>query len=113
MVATGDGTELGLSSSPAMKALDPTLEAMIREDPFDDARWMVLEDWLLEEDDPRAQIVLFEKEGDRTAAAAARDRLLPDLLGTDTLRFSGHWRAGFVQEARLVVVDPKSPPPLR
>jgi len=84
-----------------MMALPPALEAMVREDPFDDARWMVLEDWLMEEDDPRAQIVQFEKEGDRAGANAARDRMLADLLGTDQLDFVSEWRAGFVQEAWL------------
>jgi uncharacterized protein (TIGR02996 family) len=36
---------------------NPELERAIAEDPYDEERWIVLEDWLLEQDDPRAILV--------------------------------------------------------
>lgn len=91
MVATGDGTELGLPPSPAMR----TLEAVIREDPYDDARWLVLEDAILEGEGLRAEIVRREKEGLRERAAILRGGLLANVL--DPV-----WRAGYLIEARVV-----------
>lgn len=89
-------------------AHDPQLEAMIAEDPDDEARWMVLADWVLTCDDVRAHIVRFEQTrrsrdpsetwgqypiplfGDDDAAA-----LLTDPLSR------GEWQAGHVRACRL------------
>lgn len=82
------------------------LEALVREaDEGDDAPWTVLEDWLLEHEDPRAEILQLEKSANqRGDAAQARGRLLPLLLGSTALeRQRCEWRAGFALDCDLVM----------
>jgi len=45
--------------STAKKALvhNAALEAHVAEAPYDEARWRVLEDWVLEQDDPRSELI--------------------------------------------------------
>lgn len=79
------------------------LEDAIAEDPFDEARWIVLEDWLLERNDPRAQLVILEKQGADTRDAL--DKLAPQLLGPDHAALDERlyvrdWRAGFLRECQ-------------
>lgn len=68
----------------------------------DEATWQVLEDWLLETNDPRAQLVRLEKAGvDATAAYAD---LAPLLLGPLAGVLTGRgWRAGYARAARAVL----------
>lgn len=75
----------------------PGLEEVIAEDPYDDGRWSVLEDWLLERDDPRAALVTARDP------SAARAAMLPLLLGprhadlADAL-WKLEWRGGYLRE---------------
>jgi hypothetical protein len=66
----------------------------------------VLEDWLLERDDPRAVIVQLEKRGKATGAMRVREQLYPQLLGPDHEAIVNHlyaarWRAGFLREVHF------------
>lgn len=79
---------------------NPELERAIAEDPYDEERWIVLEDWLLEQDDPRAILVRLEKAGRVEGATRARRRLYPQLFGDDIGRslYRMNWRAGYLRE---------------
>jgi uncharacterized protein (TIGR02996 family) len=99
-------------TKPKAKALPKSLknnielEAHIRAAPFDEARWAVLEDWLLEQDDPRAELIRLEKSGARGDAAQERGRLAPLLLGQKVTALHhqhGVWRAGYALECSLHV----------
>jgi hypothetical protein len=84
----------------------PELEAVIAEEPFDEDRWMVLEDRLLELGDPRAGIVAAQHTNDPIELAKAYDRVAGELLGKRfrTLRKYGglgDWRAGFCRRLEL------------
>jgi predicted DNA-binding WGR domain protein len=58
------------------------LEAVIEEDPFDDGRWQVLEDFLLEHsEDPRSEIIEAHKQRQLSEEAQTRGAALPLLLG--------------------------------
>src|SRR5512140_169893 len=57
------------------------LEDQIAEDPFDDSRWSVLDDWLLENEDPRAEIVRVEQAHDAARIDHEYRRLHRALLG--------------------------------
>lgn len=81
------------------------LEAAIRASP-DEANWLALEEWLVAQGDPRAEIVRLEKTGERSAAAQARGRLLKLLLGPKAEQVSlmlaqASWRAGFLRSCRV------------
>jgi uncharacterized protein (TIGR02996 family) len=85
---------VGLASNPA-------LEAIVREHD-DDASWQVLEDWLLEANDPRARLVRLEKAGEDTSAALAELEGL--LLGPEEHAWAiaaEHWRAGYARRATI------------
>jgi uncharacterized protein (TIGR02996 family) len=79
------------------------LENALAEDPFDESRWIVLEDWLLERDDPRAELVILEKQGANTGPVLRK--LASALLGdhheslNETL-YQRDWRAGFLRECQ-------------
>jgi uncharacterized protein (TIGR02996 family) len=80
------------------------LEDAIAEDPFDEARWIVLEDWLLERDDPRAALIQLEKQGLSTQALLAT--MAPLLLGDkheqlDAQLYQRDWRAGFLRQCQF------------
>jgi uncharacterized protein (TIGR02996 family) len=82
-------------------ASNPALEAIVR-DHDDDASWQVLEDWLLETNDPRARLVRLEKEGEDTTEAVAE--LEPVLLGPEEVAWAieaERWRAGFARRATI------------
>jgi uncharacterized protein (TIGR02996 family) len=85
-------------------AWNTDLEEAIREDPDDDGRWSVYEDWILEQEDERAAWIRAQKAGDEEASLKARWALGADLLGSKTLSTAiagGEWRACFVD--RIVV----------
>lgn len=97
--------ELGLTLTVTSTLTLQTLEARVREDPYDDGRWLVLEDYLLETEDPRAAIVRCEQAGLRREAAAARNAVTPPLLGPQHAavaeRVVGVWRAGYLVDVAL------------
>lgn len=88
------------------------LEDALAEEPFDESRWIVLEDWLLQGEDPRAQLVILEKQGADTGPALRE--LAPVLLGDehrtlDEKLYQRDWRAGFLRECQYT----GGPDPLR
>jgi hypothetical protein len=88
------------------------LEDALAEEPFDESRWIVLEDWLLQRDDPRAQLVILEKQGADTGPALRK--LSPSLLGDEhealgEKLYQRDWRAGFLRECQYT----GGPDPLR
>ena len=81
----------------------PELEAALAEEPFDEERWVVLEDWLLEREDPRAQLVLLEKRGadtDRALRKLARALLGDQHAALESKLYQCDWRAGFLRECQ-------------
>lgn len=91
---------------------DATLEAMIAEDPYDEARWMVLADWILTQDDARANIVHFEQSRKSRDTSETWGQYPVPLFGgaheaallTDPLA-SAEWQAGHVRACRLKLDD--------
>ena len=92
------------------------LEAAVADDPFDGGAWMVLEDWLLEVDDPRAAIIHAEQLGRvrgqsrRGDVAETYGQLVPRLLGQRHVAITKaleepSWRAGYLLAVRF---NPKS-----
>jgi hypothetical protein len=80
------------------------LEALVREDPYDDGRWLVLEDCLIETEDPRAAVVRFERErGAGDVEGPIVDPGVPLGPRDDELapRLSARWRAGYLVDAEL------------
>jgi uncharacterized protein (TIGR02996 family) len=59
----------------------PELEAELVANPHDAGAWLVYEDWLLAERDPRAAIVEAERANDKDAIFQARQRLASALYG--------------------------------
>jgi predicted DNA-binding WGR domain protein len=112
----GQGYELdtfGKKAAPVKRGAKPilvenaALEAAVADDPFDDATWSVLEDWVLEQDDPRSDMVRAGKLGEKRAEAAARGLALPLLFGErpEPVYDAVHdalWRGGFVVECRYL-----------
>src|SRR5262249_25815059 len=83
-------------------ARNPELEARVREDPSDEARWLVLEDWVLEQEDARAEWVRLDKDDRRGDAAEARGRAAPLPFGRQhegitRLMGNAEYRAGYVR----------------
>lgn len=77
----------------------------------DDASWQVLEDWLLETNDPRARLVRLEKAHRSTALALVE--LAPLLLGPHAADIEAHeWRAGFARRAIIRTSDLEDAPAL-
>lgn len=79
------------------------LEEAIADAPDDEERWIVLEDWLLEQEDPRGAIVQLEKEGRTDDAVRARRKLHRTLLGREHAAleealYIANWRAGYLRE---------------
>ena len=110
----GDGyvlDEFGAAEPPAAKrrapklgalCSHPELEAQLAAAPDDTNAWLVYEDWLLDQRDPRAKIIEHERSGDVTSAALARGAIKKLLLGTRAATFENAishatWRAGFVR----------------
>ncbi len=103
--------EFGAAETPAAKkrapklgALrsHPELEAQLAASPDDASTWLVFEDWLLDQRDPRAALIEHERAGDVTSAAQARGVLKKLLFGSRAATFenaisSATWRAGFVR----------------
>lgn len=80
------------------------LEDALAEEPFDEERWLVLEDWLLQNGDPRARLVELEKQALPTAELLAK--LAPQLLGVDWAKlrenlYQQNWRAGYLRECQF------------
>lgn len=82
------------------------LEAAIREAPDDETRWVVLEDWLLEQPDPRSELVRLEKAGAAPTAGRVRSKLATYLFGDremkDAVGADG-WRGGYAKQAEVDV----------
>jgi uncharacterized protein (TIGR02996 family) len=102
-------------TAPTLRS-NAALEAAVAEDPFDGSAWMVLEDWLLEIEDPRAAIVRAEqigrarKQARRSDITQAYDHLMTQLLGQRHAAIAkaledAAWRAGYLLSARF---NPKS-----
>lgn len=83
------------------------LEALVRAAPDDEERWCVLEDWLLDQHDPRSEMVTHEKAGAAPSAGRIRSKLTAYLFGEggralkDAVGANG-WRGGY---AALAEVD--------
>lgn len=82
------------------------LEAMVAEDPLDESRWDVLEDFLVDRGDPRAGIVAAQQTGDPIELAKAYDRVASELLGPQFRKLRKHdglgdWRAGYCRRIEL------------
>ena len=76
------------------------LERAIAEDPFDDAAWSVMEDWLLQHDDARAEAIIAAQDN---MPADRLHALAPLIFGPrrePILRALGahSWRAGYLVE---------------
>jgi len=98
----------GAKDAPKKRATKPLavndeIERAVAEDPYDDGAWAVLEDWILQQDDPRAELVRLAKANqpgvERQVLAAA----LPQLLGPKHAAVSRvigliQWRAGYIVE---------------
>jgi hypothetical protein len=97
----------GRFSSAALYS-NPELERAIAEAPYDEERWVV-EDWLLEQADPRAVIVRLEKAGRIEGARRVQRRLYAQLLGSDenlaALLYNANWRAGYLREVHFAAND--------
>lgn len=103
--------EFGAAETPAAKRraprigelrVHPELELQLAATPDDANAWLVYEDWLLDQRDPRAKIIEHERAGDVTAAALARGAIKKLLLGSRAATFENvishaTWRAGFVR----------------
>lgn len=107
----GDEQHVRPRAPSAVLRSNAALEAAVAEDPFDGGAWMVLEDWLLEIDDPRAAIVRAEQLGrarspTRDESLQIYDRLMTQLLGqrhaaiTNALEDPA-WRAGYLLSTRF------------
>jgi uncharacterized protein (TIGR02996 family) len=90
---------------PVRKSLvqNEALERAVAEDPYDDDAWAVLEDWILQHDDARADLVRAAKAKLAHEQTEAHNALLPILLGPrrePVLRaIAAHsWRAGYIVE---------------
>ncbi len=83
------------------------LEQIVAEDPYDNDRWSVLEDWLLQhEDDPRSELVDLAKQRQVAEEAQARGEYLPLLLGKRHTAISRAlikplWRGGYLVECGI------------
>jgi len=92
-------------------AREPALEAAILRDPDDLASYAVYGDWLVEQGDPRGELIATQLAADATGdpelrraalRVFARHRdafigVLGDTIATEAFT----WRAGFIQRARL------------
>lgn len=82
--------------------VNDAFENAVAEKPDDESRWLVLEDWLLENADPRSTLITLEKTRARADAAEARGKMLPVLLGANSgVILSAMsvpvWRSGFLR----------------
>jgi uncharacterized protein (TIGR02996 family) len=107
--------EFGAAEPPAAKRraprvgelrVHPELEAQLAAAPDDVNAWLVYEDWLLDQRDPRSKIIEHERAGDVTAAALARGAIKKLLLGSRAATFENAishatWRAGFVRACQF------------
>ncbi len=97
---------------PVALQQNSALEAAVRASP-DEANWLALEEWLIAQDDPRAELVHQERAGDLRAAALTRGRLLKLLLGPKAERVSlllaeTSWRAGFLRGCRVTLPEQRA-----
>ena len=93
-------------------ASHPELERAIAEAPHDQGAWLVYEDWLMAQGDPRSRLVELERIGDRRLIDAERERVAPILLGPQHERLArllegAFWRGGFVTALHLYVRSPE------
>jgi uncharacterized protein (TIGR02996 family) len=107
--------EFGAAETPAAKRRltrpgglksHPELEAQLAASPDDAGTWLVYEDWMLEQQDPRAVLIALERSGDASAAAQARGAIKKLLLGPRAATFESQisgatWRTGYVRSCRF------------
>lgn len=79
------------------------LERMVAEEPYDQDRWSVLEDFLLEQGDVRGELVALAKANQLAEEAQVRGLVMLQLLGKKHQAISRalttpSWRAGYVVE---------------
>jgi len=82
------------------------LERAIAEAPHDQGAWLVYEDWLMAQGDPRSRLIELERIGDRRLIDAERERLAPLLFGPEHERLArmlegAYWRGPFVHRFHL------------
>ena len=81
------------------------LEAAIREDPTDDARWSVLEDWLLEQGDERTEWMQAIKDGKTEHADWMRQVVTTQMLHIDSNKRDPLWLASAGCTWRATYID--------
>jgi uncharacterized protein (TIGR02996 family) len=111
LIAKGYELEtFGKKEPPKSRARKPIIigeevERAVVEDPYDEDAWAVLEDWILQQEDPRAELVRLAKANERGDEAQARGAALPQLLGPKHAAlahafYPATWRAGYIVECR-------------
>lgn len=91
--------------TPKPLVFDEALERAIAENPYDDAAWSVLEDWVLQQEDVRGDLVRFAKANQRADEAQTRGAAMPQLFGQRHSAIWGalahvKWRCGHVIECQ-------------
>jgi uncharacterized protein (TIGR02996 family) len=100
-------------ASPVGELLEHAgLEAALAESPDDPDAWLVYEDWLLANRDPRAAIIEHEHAHAHADAAQARGAIKKLLLGKrasalDRAMTRPTWRAGFVRTCGFEATGPR------
>jgi uncharacterized protein (TIGR02996 family) len=86
-------------------ACNEALEQAIAEDPLDEAAWTVLEDWILQQHDPRAELVRLGKANLHAEEKAALEAAGPSLFGSRHVAMAAmiaysSWRAGYITDCQ-------------
>jgi uncharacterized protein (TIGR02996 family) len=90
----------------------PELEAQLVATPDDDGIWQVYEDWLIDQQDPRAAIIVCERARDLDGVDRARLALFDQLFGprasmlVPQLVSHATWRGGYVRQCRIDASSP-------
>ena len=97
----------GLVAAPPVELRNEELELQIEREVDRDEPFLVYSDWLLSKGNPRGELIALQAagEGRKTAEAALRRRLAPQLLGGlaafDDRQLEAKWRLGFLQTLRV------------
>ncbi|HEY3801567.1 MAG TPA: TIGR02996 domain-containing protein [Kofleriaceae bacterium] len=100
-----------------MLRVHPELEAQLVATPDDDGAWLVYEDWLIEQGDPRSELIICERT-ETADAGRALATLEPLLFGPEHKAFRAAlanpmWRrAGFIEACRFESTRPGAREPL-
>ena len=86
--------------------MHPELEAQLVATPDDDGAWLVYEDWLIEQGDPRSELIVCERaesaEAGRVLAALESQLYGPELMTFRASVSNPIWRrAGFLEACRF------------